>query len=44
MGKWGCGNASSADAVRARKFKERQKEQVKNGEKDKKLSCVRKRV
>ena len=44
MGKWGCGNASRADAVRARKFKEKQKERVKNGKKDKKLSGVRKRI
>lgn len=44
MSKWGCGNASRADAVRARKFKEKQKEQVNNGKKDKKLSGVRKRI
>ena len=44
MGKWGCGNASKADAVRARKFKENQKEKLKNGNKNKELPGVRKRI
>jgi hypothetical protein len=42
MGKWGCGNASNADAVWARKFKEKQKEHLKNGNKNKELPSVRK--